>query len=149
MHGRPFALKIGLAILVCAVTGIPVFGAGTGLLTQISGTSPFGVLDDCGNFPGLFNVENFVNSEVQPRIDVNPSHTANIVAIWQQDRWSDGGSRGNVAGVSFDGGTTWQIVPIPMVADCTGGPWERASDPWVEFGPDGQVFYASLDGEVR
>ena len=144
MHGRPFALKIGLAILVCAVTGIPVFGAGTGLLTQISGTSPFGVLDDCGNFPGLFNVENFVNSEVQPRIDVNPSHTANIVAIWQQDRWSDGGSRGNVAGVSFDGGTTWQIVPIPMVADCTGGPWERASDPWVSFGPEGTLHQMSL-----
>ena len=75
---------------------------------------------------------------------VNPIDPDNVVAFWQQDRWSDGGSRGNVAGVSFDGGATWDIVPVPGITDCTGGPWERASDPWVSFGPGGTLHQMSL-----
>jgi hypothetical protein len=75
---------------------------------------------------------------------VNPRDPDNIVAFWQQDRWSDGGSRGNVAGASFDGGATWQIVPVPGLTECTGGPWERASDPWLSFAPDGTLHQMSL-----
>ncbi len=115
-----------------------------GPLVQISGTSPFGALGNCGNFPGLAGGINFVDSEVEPWIEVNPIDPDNIVAIWQQDRWSDGGSRGNVAGVSMDGGVNWEIVPIPGVTDCTGGPWERASDPWLSFSPDGTLHHMSL-----
>ena len=111
---------------------------------QISKDSPFGPLEACGNFPGIFDGTNFTDSEVEPWIEVNPTDPDNIVAIWQQDRWSDGGSRGNVAGVSFDGGASWQIVPIPGVTDCTGGPWERASNPRVSFGPNGTVHHMSL-----
>ena len=47
---------------------------------------------------------NFANTEVEPWVDVNPTNPDNIVATWQQDRWSDGGSRGLVAGVSTNGG---------------------------------------------
>jgi len=81
---------------------------------------------------------------VEPWVDVNPANPDNIVAIWQQDRWSDGGAKGNVAGVSLNGGSTWAIVPIPGITDCTGGPWERASDPWVSFSPDGTLHQMSL-----
>ncbi len=115
---------------------------------QVSSTSPFGALEDCGNFPtqvpGFPPSVNFVDSEVEPWVEVNPPNPDNIVAFWQQDRWSDGGARGNVAGVSFDGGATWQIVPVPGITDCTGGPWERASDPWVSFAPDGTLHQMSL-----
>jgi len=135
-----------------AVTAFAAAGAITawatafvlGPLVQISGASPFGPLANCGNFPGIFNGTNFVDSEVEPWLDVNPADPDNIVAFWQQDRWSDGGSRGNVAGVSLDGGSTWSIVPIPGVTDCTGGPWERASDPWISFSPDGTLHQMSL-----
>jgi len=113
---------------------------------QVSGVSPFGVLGDCGNFPGTIPGPGsvFLDSEVEPWVAVNPTDADNIVAFWQQDRWSNGGSRGNVAGVSFDGGSTWQIVPVPGLTDCTGGPWQRASDPWVSFGPDGTLHQISL-----
>jgi len=133
------------------VGGVGVFGAAVawaivaiGPLVQVSSMSPFGPLAACGNFPGVAGGINFLDSEIEPWVDVNPANPDNIVAIWQQDRWSDGGSRGNVAGVSFDGGNTWAIVPIPGITDCTGGPWERASDPWVSFSPDGTLHQMTL-----
>ena len=115
-------------------------------LVQVSGTSPFGPLESCGNFPGTIPAPGivFLNSEVEPWVVVNPINPDNIVVFWQQDRWSNGGARGNVAGVSFDGGVSWQIVPVPGVTDCTGGEWERASDPWLSFGPDGTLHQMSL-----
>jgi hypothetical protein len=120
----------------------------TGPLVQVSGTSPFGPLEDCGNFPTEVPIfppsVNFLDSEVEPWVVVNPTDASNVVAFWQQDRWSDGGSRGNVAGVSFDAGSTWQIVPVPGLTDCTDGPWERASDPWLSFSPDGTLHQMSL-----
>jgi hypothetical protein len=144
MTKKRSAIQIGIAIIISSMICSPVFGASTGPLVQISGASPFGQLTECGDFPGIFDGINFLNSEVEPWVDVNPMDSDNIVAIWQQDRWSDGGSRGNVAGVSLDGGATWQIVPIPGITDCTGGPWEGASDPWVSFGPDGTLHQMSL-----
>lgn len=141
----------GRLTATAVVAGIGIAGAAatclalsTEPLVQISGDSPFGSLENCGNFPGVLEGTNFVNSEVEPWIDVNPVNPNNIVAIWQQDRWSDGGSRGTVAGVSLDGGLNWTLVPIPGVTDCTDGPWERASDPWVSFSPDGTLHQMTL-----
>ena len=113
---------------------------------QVSDFSPLPPFSTCGNFPGIVagSGVNFPNSEVEPWLDVNPADPDNIVALWQQDRWSNGGSRGNVAGVSFNGGATWSIVPIPGQTDCTGGPFERSSDPWVTFAPNGTLHQMSL-----
>ena len=36
----------------------------------------------------------YLNSEVEPWLDVNPTNVANLVGVWQQDRWSNGGARG-------------------------------------------------------
>jgi hypothetical protein len=46
--------------------------------------------------------------------------------------------------VSFDGGQTWQEAMLPRLTPPSGGPWERASDPWVAFGPGGRVYFATL-----
>lgn len=141
---RKRILAVGAVVISAAAISVHAVLAGVGPLVQVSSTSPFGALGNCGNFPGIFNGTNYVDTEIEPWVDVNPTDTDNIVAYWQQDRWSDGGSRGNVAGVSFDGGATWQIVPVPDITDCTGGDWERASDPWVSFGPDGTLYQMSL-----
>jgi hypothetical protein len=119
-----------------------------GPLTQVSGTSPFAscTADDVAGQTGTV----FPNSEVEPWIDVNPTNTNNIVGMWQQDRWSNGGARGHVVGVSSNGGVSWTNVVLPKVTVCSGGTlanfggYQRTTDPWVSFGPDGKLHQISL-----
>jgi hypothetical protein len=81
----------------------------------------------------------YVNSEVEPYGAVNPSNASNVVAVFQQDRWDNGGAHGLAASVTKNGGTSWSVVPLPFSACASNSPsdlqYERASDPWVSFGP--------------
>ena len=113
---------------------------------QVSGASPFG--EHCGLATRGPTSHVFRDSEVEPWIDVNPANGNNIVGSWQQDRWSDGGSRGLVAGVSKDGGQSWILSPVRGTSKCTGGNYDRASDPWLSFSPDGTLHHASLSFDV-
>jgi hypothetical protein len=88
-----------------------------------------------------------INGEVEPSIAVDPRNSLHLVGVWQQDRWSNGGSRGIVAGVSMDGGSSWTSVPIPGVSEVTGGPLPRASDPWVSFAPNGDLYASVLSAD--
>lgn len=115
-----------------------------GPLVQVSGDSPFGPVEDCGSNPGDPPGTNFVDSEAEPWLAVNPAAPDNVAVMWLQDPWSNGLSRGNVVGASFDAGETWSLVPVPKVSDCTDGPFDRAVDPWLSFGPDGTLYQISL-----
>jgi hypothetical protein len=120
--------------------------AGVGPLSQVSGSAPFA--PGCNGAPQTGTV--FPNSEVEPWVDVNPAETDNVVGVWQQNRWSNGGADALVAAYSDDGGTTWTTPAQPPFSRCTGGnaanggDFERATDPWVTFGPDGDVYFMSL-----
>lgn len=89
------------------------------------------------------------NSETEPYIAVNPTDPDNMIAAWHQDRWSTGGAQGLGAAYTMDGGETWTQVNIPF-SRCSGaqpgspGDFERASDPWVSFSPDGSAHYMAL-----
>lgn len=143
--------RLLVLVSVLAVVGpltAPATASTLGVTDQVrvSGGSPF---DSCGLEPAgpdpIFGTGVlFPGSEVEPFVDVNPSDEENLIAVWQQDRWSNGAARGNVAGVTSDGGATWQIVPFPGVTVCTGGEFDRASDPWVSFGPDGTAYAMHL-----
>lgn len=137
----------GVASLGLAAAAPPALAdpAALGPLTQISGGTAFANCD-ADDVPGQEAEGSVVypNSEIEPYIDVNPTNPNNIIAVWQQDRWSDGGSRGLVAGVSNDGGETWKDVVIPGLTLCGGGLFERASDPWVSFGPAGKAYFIGL-----
>ncbi|MEO8359429.1 MAG: sialidase family protein [Vicinamibacteria bacterium] len=85
----------------------------------------------------------FVNAEVEPHLAINPSRASNLIAAWQQDRWSTGGARGLVAAASNDAGATWTRRALPF-SRCAGGTFERASDPWVTIGPTGIAQFMSL-----
>ncbi len=109
-------------------------------LVLVSGPSPFAGCT-IGSGPGAIN---YVNAEVEPFIATNPTNTQNLIGAWQQDRWSDGGAHGLVAGFSFNGGTTWGETTLPFSACANGLGYERASDPWVSFGPDGTAYSVSI-----
>src|SRR5439155_17411867 len=86
----------------------------------------------------------FLFSETEPWVAVNPANTSNVVGMFQEDRWSTGGARNLVVATSFDGGQTWLNQPIPGISVASGGPYQRNTDPWVDFGPGNRVYAASL-----
>jgi hypothetical protein len=109
------------------------------LLTfRASGDTPFA--SGCSGTPDSGML--YANAEVEPFAAVNPRFPLNVVGVWQQDRWSNGGSRGLATGYSFDGGVTWKRTFLPFTR-CAGGnaanngDYERGSDPWVSFSPNG------------
>jgi hypothetical protein len=91
----------------------------------------------------------FPNAEVETWLAADPNNPWHVVGVWQQDRWSNGGASGLATGVSFDGGHNWTIGAAPFTR-CSGGnpgnggDFERASDPWITFAPDGKVFQIAL-----
>ena len=144
-----------LAAGVAAAIATPATaGAAVDPLTVVSGPSPFAA--GCEGAPQTGTV--FRNAEVEPWVDVNLADPNNLVGDWQQDRWSNGGSSGNLSAYSLNGGTSWTIPPISAASDtgqakfsrCTGGNaanggnFERATDPWVSFSPNGVAHQVAL-----
>nr|WP_311528962.1 sialidase family protein [uncultured Ralstonia sp.] len=120
------------------LTAALIISPATWAATLVSGPSPFALCTVGG--PGT----NYVNAEVEPYVAVNPANLTNYIGVWQQDRWSNGGAHGLMSAATFDGGATWRSVPLPFSA-CAGGlGYERASDPWVSFGPDGIAYTVSI-----
>lgn len=140
--------SLSAVLVIAAGVGLGATSSSAQDLVQVSGGSPFAgcTADGVENQSGA----NFPDSEVEPWIDASPTDPRNLVGAWQQDRWSNGGARGLVVGASFDGGETWTVQPIPKVTLCSGGTeengggYQRATDPWVTFGPDGVVYQLSL-----
>ena len=112
---------------------------------RVTGTTPFAPGCDGGAGVGL----RYAGAEVEPMIAVNPRDADHLVGVWQQDRWSSGGAQGLMTGASFDGGRTWERHAAPF-SRCTGGDaanggdYERATDPWVSFSPDGTAHQIAL-----
>jgi hypothetical protein len=112
-----------------------------------NGNSPFASCDISGFlFPGETN---YVNTEMEPWVAVNPTDPSNIIGVYQQDRYVFGGARGLGAAVTHDGGATWSATH-PAFSICAGGTeanggnFQRASDPWVTFSPNGNAYFISL-----
>ena len=138
-------LVIASVFTAAALVGLQSASAGpltAGPLVQTSGASPF--LGCTADAPAAQSGRVFLNSEVEPWIDVNPDDGDNIVGIYQQDRWSNGGARGLVASVSFNGGSSWTQSIIPGISLCSGGTYDRSTDPWVSFSPNGVVHQLAL-----
>ena len=140
--------------LVAAAAGALVWAgtaaAGTytqGPLALASGPSPFASCTVGG--PGT----NYPNSELEPFVAVNPANHNNVIGVFQQDRWDNGGAHGIVAAVTHDGGATWAET-WPHFSTCAGGTaanggnYDRSSDPWVTFAPNGDAYFISLSASA-
>jgi Neuraminidase (sialidase) len=128
--------------------------------TQIDpGGSPFGATPSgaaCQGSPGQSGT-NFPGTQLEPWLAANPSNNSNAIAVWQQDRWSNGGATAILAGYSNDGGLTWTTPSIanqPAFDSCTGGAgpfnggFNRASDPWVTISPNGNAYFMALQADI-
>ena len=129
--------SVGVALLVVvAVAGATPQVASPPV--EVSTTNPFAGCPPDG--AGI----NFPDAEVEPWLGVNPTNAATSSASTSRTATRTAARRATVAAVSFDGGTTWTHVAIPTNTRCTGRPFQRASDPWVSFGPDGDAHAMSL-----
>lgn len=145
---RTFSAALPAAV-AAVIIATPVLAAAR--LVVVSGPSPYATCSNA-NQPGT----NDVNAEVEPFVSVNPAtigtNRVNVIGVWQQDRWSNGGAHGLVAGFSFNGGQSWGETTLPFSACApgaildpfTGGPYNRASDPWISIGPDGAAYSVGL-----
>src|SRR5688572_1696908 len=116
---------------------------GSDSVVKVSDTTPFGA--GCAPLNGTL----YANSEVEPYVAINPTNAQNLVGVYQQDRWSNGAARGNGTRFSLDGGLTWEqrLVPFSRCAGGTpanNGDYDRSTDPWVTFSPDGTAHQIAL-----
>jgi hypothetical protein len=95
---------------------------------------------------------NYPDAEVEPHVTVDPTNPNHLVAMFQQDRWNDGGSNGDVVVVSNDGGASWHLASSqPKFTICEGatsgspGFFDRTTDPWLSYSSDGTILYAIAD----
>jgi hypothetical protein len=141
------AIAATAAVMAAGASATP-FVAGP--LQLASAPSPFAT---CTIGSGGPDSTNYPNTEVEPWVAVNPANPNNIIGVYQQDRWNDGGAHGLVAAVSHDGGATWtdswahfSLCSGGNVAN--GGDYDRASDPWVTFAPNGDAYQIAISFNV-
>jgi len=119
------AVLLVIAGFLLAGTALPAQAQELGKLRQITGPSPSGQ-------PGI----NYPGTEIEPRIDANPTDPRNLIAGWQQDRCSDGGARGDVSAYTDDGGISWKTVLVPNTTRCTGHMLQVT---------EGSIYYNDID----
>lgn len=111
---------------------------------RVSQPSAFGACSGVTQVGTLYD-----NTALEPSLVVNPGNAANYVAMWQQNRWNNGGSQALNLGVSFDSGKTWMLSQAAFSV-CTGGSvgntgnYLRASNGWLAASPAGLIYALSL-----
>lgn len=156
---RPARVALWMSLLLAASCSGGGGGDGGGGGTVVTPpptvpTTPAGLVTSASAFgincSGVVNNGTlYTNAEVEPHLAINPTNPNNLIASWQQDRWSDGGAQGVGVGYSLDGGTTWVTRTLPA-SRCGGGnlsnnaDYARATDPWVTFSPNGTAYQMSL-----
>lgn len=113
---------------------------------QASGSDPFAACTDGSSGGGSV----YPGTTVEPQVAVNPTDSSNIIGVFQQDRWTNGGSKGLVASYSTNGGTSWSLSwpEFSTCADDSGTaytpPFNRSTDPWISFDSAGKAYFISL-----
>src|SRR5262245_25768166 len=138
---RRAALKkfgVGLAGMALAgLLALPTVGraATLGPLIELSRPNAVGTCDSgFVSLPGTWTLDD----ALEPVVVVNPTNPRNIVAAWIQGLFQN-----IVAAVSFNGGRSWQQVPLPLTT-CSGGLFPGSGDPWLSFAPNGDLYAVAL-----
>ena len=150
------SITLAAALATAAATAAPVIGASTyspgPTITASSSQSPF--VDPCphqAEDPDNDQI-NYKDTEVEPLVAVNPANQSNVIGVYQEDRWSDGGAHGLVSARSLNGGAaygapTWAEFSSCSIAhedDETAADLPRATDPWITFDKGGRAYQIGL-----
>jgi len=142
--GAIMGIRMRTAVAILALAPVAV-GAGAawadspGLVEATSGDPTA----SCTAGPGGTN---FPNTEVEPYVAVNPLNPHQVIGVFQQDRWSNGGAHaGGVVsssdGVHFSEG----LLPFGVCGAPGGTSYERVSDLWVSYATDGAAYAGGLE----
>lgn len=135
-HRRALIAALGVCAII--LTGL-VPASATATSSRVSGTSPYAACTPSSSG------DLYAGAEVEPNVASNPASRGNLIAVWQQDRWANGGSRGIVAAYSNDAGRSWARTTLPFSRCAPSGlDYARASNPVVSFGPDGTAYASAL-----
>jgi BNR/Asp-box repeat len=150
-----FSVVVAAAVATVAATAATAPGATTytpgSIVTASTPASPF--VDPCPaqaeNPPDQVN---YKDTEVEPLVAVNPTNQDNVLGVYQQDRWSDGGAHGLLAATSFTGGSSYNdhswaefsACSIDDPSETTAEHLPRATDPWVSFDSAGRAYQIGL-----
>jgi len=143
MHRSPSLVAV---VLIATLTAVATARADVAAPVRVTGASPFA--PGCNGAPQSGTL--YPGAEVEPWVASSPADERDLVSVWQQDRWSNGGSQGNLTAYSTDSGRSWQLPAPPPFSRCAGGnpsnggDYERTSDPWVSIGPDGTAHQIAL-----
>jgi hypothetical protein len=146
-------LAAGLLLVACpsassAAVSSPVLVQDVKTGSDTLGTAP---LPPCTTTPASScpdPIQDYVqpDTQIEPSIAVNPANPLNVVTVYQEGRIANAGDATNGFATSFDGGKTWTSGELPGLTSFPGqgGPFERASDAVVAFGPNNIVYANSL-----
>lgn len=88
--------------------------------------------------------ESQAETQAEPYLAASPGDPRNVLAGWQESRYANGGARALGYAASTDEGATWNEGLASGLTRASGGAWDRASDPWVAFGPGSRAYFCSL-----
>jgi hypothetical protein len=136
---RPASVRLQLEFLEARSL---LAGSTLGPLVQVTGTDPFAAstADSPSSQPGTL----YPGSVVEPYLAVNPTNPKNLVGVWTQDEWSNGGGRGIGIAVSFNGGNSWKTGMMQGLTLTAGGTFQRAGDSWLSFAPNGDLYFTTI-----
>ena len=100
--------RVVLVVVALSIVLVPTARGASAVAVSSTSASPFAGCS--ADFPDLQPGELVPNGEVEPFLAVNPTNPSNLVAVWQQDRWTTLSSRGHVVATSFDGGLSWTVI---------------------------------------
>jgi hypothetical protein len=136
-YERLIGIHAGLfCIALVTILTLPA-RAQLGPLIELSQPNPLAGCNSGFQPPGTMTL----NDAAEPTVAVNPVHPNNMVAGWI------GGSFQNVmSAASFDGGFTWQQVPLPLTTCAAGLPYGGGGDPYLVFAPNGDLYAGAVVG---
>lgn len=89
---------------------------------------------------------NYPNTEVEPYVAVNPWNPHQVIGVFQQDRWDNGGAHAGGVVSSRDGVHYSEgLLPFGTCGAPGGTDYERISDLWTSWGPDGVAYASGLE----